>query len=111
MLGAPEFDTYGVIKDFARNPNTANEFRLRMLLDRVNIQYNWDCLTVTTEAEQFAAMKRLRSGSWLYAGEPDKQAVTLNANSSIDEYKKACAMAGFDLTQADFDKIGIKLNG
>ena len=110
ICGAPEFDTYGVLKDFARHPTSLNHSRLNLLLNRVDTQYTWDCVVNARVPDAYEDFKRLRSGAWLYSSTPKAKEESLNANSSIDEYKKACALAGFDIKQEDLDKLGINTN-
>lgn len=106
MVGAPEFDTYGVMKAFATRPNNTNYFRLSLLLDSVDTRFTWDRITHATSIEMSERLRDLRSGAWLYKPIANPKQDSLNADSTIDDYRKACALAGIEISQDELDKLG-----
>lgn len=107
MLCLPEFDTYNILPEYAREPETRrNKLALHLLKHRAMTQLQWrvlNCHIVTTENSD--ELLRFQLGRYGKTAKGNAMDITkMNSKELMDFYMKATAAVGVHVDPAAFTK-------
>ena len=99
ILAAPDFDTYGSLREYAKAPTRGTALSLEYLLRRVEIRCACDSAAAARNVDAMRQLYGMRLG--VDMADPEKDASGTPQMDSTELYLSACRSLGMDVDLSD----------